>query len=474
VAVAALVVALTATYTVQLARERDRAQVEANTAEQVSSFLQNLFEVSDPERSRTDTITARELLDRGSQRIRTALAGQPEVQANMMHVISGVYTGLGMYREARDMSAEALAIRRRLHGEISEEVAQSETALGDALSQLGDSGAESHLRAALAIERSLHHGDDERVIRALSELGQYLQQRGSKLDEAESLYREALAMRARLGPNPGSLAELSDGLASVLNDKGDYAAAVPLYRRAVSIVRSQVPVDSVVLSTAIHNESLALTNLGRYSEAIAQEREALAITLAYYGPDNPKTSRIRSGLGVALRGAGDQAGAEEQFRKMLAVDKTRLSPNSPDLASDYGLLGNTLVAEGKPQEAEPMLREALKIRRVALGPDHPYVAISVNELAGAYLAEGKLALAEQYYRQALALRRRELPPHDPYIAYSLVGLARTFMAEHRPRAALPLLMEADTIRRQALPAGHPLRKEVDSLLAAVAQTDSGS
>jgi hypothetical protein len=69
------------------------------------------------------------------------------------------------------------------------------------------------------------------------------------------------------------------------------------------------------------------------------------------------------------------------------------------------------------------------------------------------------------YRSALALRRRVHPPTHPYIAYSLVGLARTLLAEHRSAQAAPLLREAESIRAQALPDGHPLRREVDSLLA---------
>jgi serine/threonine-protein kinase len=91
-----VVAALTTFYTMRLARERDRARLEAAKAAEVSEFLQSLFEVADPGQSKGEDITARELLDRGAERIETELAGQPEVQAEMMHVVGTVYHTLSV------------------------------------------------------------------------------------------------------------------------------------------------------------------------------------------------------------------------------------------------------------------------------------------------------------------------------------------------------------------------------------------
>ncbi|MGE0353442.1 MAG: tetratricopeptide repeat protein [Gemmatimonadales bacterium] len=464
--ITALAVALlTAGYTVQLSRERDRARVEAEKAGQISTFLQDLFKVSDPARSRTDTITARELLDRGAARIATSLNRQPEVQATLMQVIGNVYGSLAFYREERDQSIRALALRRRLHGPIHEDVAESELSLADALLGLGEiDSAEAHAREALRIERALHPGDSEQVVFALASLAGLLKNASIKLDEAESLFREALAMRRRLGPDPGSQAMLADGLAGVLEWQGREAEAEPWFRQAVALVRQQEPVDSAILSIAIHNLALTVGHLGKTEEAAGLERQALAISLAIYQPDHPFVSAIRSGLAQTLRSQGDLAGAEEQFRLALAADSSRPVPDPIDVGNDFGMLGTTLLAAGKLDEAEWALRRALEVRRNGLGPNHPYVAISINELAGLQLARGRLAAAERGFREALALRRAHQPVNRSYVAYSLVGLARTLMAGGRPREALRLLVEADTIRRATLPEGHALRREVDSLL----------
>ena len=49
-------------------RQRVRAEAEAETARQTTNFLVGLFAVSDPNEARGNSITAREILDKGSQR----------------------------------------------------------------------------------------------------------------------------------------------------------------------------------------------------------------------------------------------------------------------------------------------------------------------------------------------------------------------------------------------------------------------
>ena len=49
----------------RLAAERDATARERDRAEQVSAFLVSLFQASDPDRSKGNTLTARDLLDRG-------------------------------------------------------------------------------------------------------------------------------------------------------------------------------------------------------------------------------------------------------------------------------------------------------------------------------------------------------------------------------------------------------------------------
>ena len=56
-------------------RQRVRAEAEAETARQTTRFMVDLFKVSDPSEALGNTITAREILDKGAARIDTRTGG---------------------------------------------------------------------------------------------------------------------------------------------------------------------------------------------------------------------------------------------------------------------------------------------------------------------------------------------------------------------------------------------------------------
>ena len=50
----------------RIAKERDRANRQAEAAQRVADFMKGMFKVSDPSEARGNSITAREILDNGS------------------------------------------------------------------------------------------------------------------------------------------------------------------------------------------------------------------------------------------------------------------------------------------------------------------------------------------------------------------------------------------------------------------------
>ena len=49
--------------------QRGRAETEAETAKQTTNFMVGLFNVADPSEARGNSITAREIMDKGAARI---------------------------------------------------------------------------------------------------------------------------------------------------------------------------------------------------------------------------------------------------------------------------------------------------------------------------------------------------------------------------------------------------------------------
>jgi len=65
--------------------------------------MTNMFQVSDPSEQRGNSVTAREILDKASNDIKTGMAKDPDAQAQMMQVMGDVYDRLGLFSRARDL-----------------------------------------------------------------------------------------------------------------------------------------------------------------------------------------------------------------------------------------------------------------------------------------------------------------------------------------------------------------------------------
>ena len=97
--------------------QAERAAEQAAIADQVSAFLLDLFEASDPRQSRGEELTAQELLARGTERLDAAFDtdSPPEarIKARLLTSLGAVQRELGAYAEARPLLEEALEIRQQ-------------------------------------------------------------------------------------------------------------------------------------------------------------------------------------------------------------------------------------------------------------------------------------------------------------------------------------------------------------------------
>lgn len=138
----------------RISRERDRATRERDRATRITDFMTGMFKISDPSEARGNTITAREILDKSSADIKTGLAKDPEVQSEMMEVMSRTYVGLGLYARAYDLANSALDSRLRLLGPNDPKTLKSMGQVGVDLAYQGHyTEAEKMLRQAVDGER---------------------------------------------------------------------------------------------------------------------------------------------------------------------------------------------------------------------------------------------------------------------------------------------------------------------------------
>ena len=402
---------------VRLAAERDRAahqrelaEHERARAEEVSSFLVNLFKLSDPKENRGNQVTARELLDSGAKRLQTGLQDQPATRAALLSTVGTVYDSLGQYQDALPLLDESLQLQAQ-----SEDHSRVDTLLelGRARVGAGDlPGAEAPLQEALRTAQRDAGATSIQTGHALWSLGMLRFEQGRNT-EAKELYIRSLRI-------------LEDGRAPQTD---------------VSAVLSDLAKVYVLEQ--------------RWDLAKQTHERALEIDRRVLGDDDPRVAFRLGNLAIVAQNMGDLKLAETLYLDALKRQEHIYGDRHPETASAKGNYGLLLQREGRLSEAEPLLRGALEARLSLNGPDHFMVGYYRVSLAILLHDKGDLAASENEFRQALAIYDKSLPTNHQYRASLLMYFARLLVDRNKSAEALAKSEESIKIWTATSPASNP-------------------
>jgi serine/threonine-protein kinase len=404
--VAALVIGLLLAVSglVRARRAEAAARREAETSRQVSDLLVGIFKVNDPGEARGETVTARELLDRGAERVRTQLAGQPEVQGNLLRTIGSAYAELGLYQRAQGLYEWDLKVRRSLHGEDHPALATSLTLLAELANRQGDfARAESLAVRGLAIQEQAPDAEPLAAARALIAAGTADWQLGD-LASATARFERALAIKEKvLGPRHPDLGGVLNDLAIVHWLKKDLEGARSLYQRALPLMERRYGAQHPEVAGGWNNLALVELEAGRYAEARKLHERALAIRRAVLAPDHPDIAESFNNLGNVLMQLDDLEGARSMFEQALAIRERALGPEHPLVGSSLCNLGLVLAKLGNPVQGRPYVERSVDVLTRSLGPDHPDLSTPLRILAQMNRRAGNLAVADRLSARVVEL-----------------------------------------------------------------------
>lgn len=436
-------------------RQRVRAEAEAETARQTTRFMIDLFKVSDPSEALGNSITAREILDKGAKRIDRELAGQPAIQATLMDTMGTVYTSLGLYDSAIPLVRKAYEQRMKLWGGDHADVGSSLNHLGEVLTLKSDyDEAERRLRQALRIRQKVHGPGSAEVAETLGALAQVLDSEG-EYAKGEAAIREALAIRRRLHGNEPSqdVARSLEQLGQNYFQRGDYAASVQQLRAAAAMQRSLHKGAHPDVAQVMDNLAFALMGERKADEAEPLTRLALAMKRQLYGEDHPETAMGLNNLAYVLEARERFDDAEAAYRQALAINRKLLGDSHPTIALNLSNIAYVEYAKGEVNSAIATLRESLDMSRKELGPDHPEVGGRAAGLAYWLIEDGKYDEARELVDEALAIRRAALGPKHPQVAGTVTIKAFLMLTTGHFEEAYELAKLARATLTDALPAG---------------------
>ncbi|TNF70627.1 MAG: serine/threonine protein kinase [Acidobacteria bacterium] len=384
---------------VQVARERDRAEIEAAKALAFKQFVEQTLLSADPEEGLGLDVTVAEALDAAVGRLEELFAGQPGVEAAVRHAIGSAYFELARYEEAQPLLREALRLRQMELGDENIDTADSLLKVGQLLAVQGDvDGAEEMYHRSLDIRQKLLGENHVAVAVVLMRMGA-LYRDFNRNEEAEATLLRALEIQRREGEETLQVAEVKNHLAVLAANQEEYATAAGLLQDALSIRRRELGEDHVLVAEGLANLAVIAESSGDWLTAERMYREAVEVLRRLYGGDNEMVAATMVNLAMLLSEHGDAAEAEQLFGEALMIDRRQLGQDHPFVAQDLLNFGQFLVEHDKPEDAQPLLAEAVSIYERALGSSDWHTA-TARQLYGHCL--GVLGRFEEGEEELLA------------------------------------------------------------------------
>ncbi|HUD43460.1 MAG TPA: serine/threonine-protein kinase [Dokdonella sp.] len=346
----------------ELRRQAQRADQQSRTAVATRDFLIDLFKSASPERTLGNVPDALELVDIGRQRIDSDLQAQPELQAQLLGTIGGLYVNLGRYDAALDTLARARGLSAIASGDRSAATARLDLDIAHAtyLAHRNSDPVRPLLDRIIATQRDLPPGQRSLLVPALTKLG-LLEVDRSRYPQAESLLREAVDL-ARAQGEPGQR-QLKDAL--------------------------------LALSEAV--------SLGpRSSESVDLLREAAVISARTLPAADPERAHLHLSLAAALAVNGRLAEGEAMLREIVASQKRVLGERHPQYAVSLFTLADVLARARKLDEAETLFVHALAIA-TDVDKTGDVMLLCLRRLAFVKQQQGAVAAALPYAERAMRL-----------------------------------------------------------------------
>jgi tetratricopeptide (TPR) repeat protein len=250
--------------------------------------------------------------------------------------------------------------------------------------------------------------------------------------EAETAYRNALALVEGMGLPPQARAMAANNLGAVLQRRGRYDEAERYYLESIRAWKDAAPIWEADLARAYSNLGALAMNRGHLEQAaslLAQAREiqdrvhdgALAHTLV--ATANLEMLRGASGraeeLLIAARGAMNSYGGTRDVEVYWGVTQC-----------------GALAAAGRPAEALAACGQARTLIQAGLGDSHPQMATLEMRTGQAHLALGSFEDAAESYRRSATIYARTVGDKSAAYGRALIGMASARRAQKQYPVAL--------------------------------------
>jgi eukaryotic-like serine/threonine-protein kinase len=460
--IAVLIVTLSAGMTGTFWQAR-RANAQAARANAVLNFVEGLYEGVDPAVTKGESITARELLDRGARRIDAQFAYQTELRAQLKHTMGRLYLKLGLLDRAQDELTAALELTPRADAVTGEarfwrllDRARLDLAVGTS-----DAGL-AHLDEATALTQYTAEPTTAQV--ALTGVrAQLLRQRGDDALALEAAAKAYSMATQALGNDHGNTLDAAEAYAELLDAGGRDREALPLLEHIVQIREATLGKDDPHTLHAISNLAGTLSDVDQLPRATALAEDVLERRRNILGEKHPDTALSLFQVGNLWYAAGRYRDADVPLAQAIALLRQLEPTNRNLLATAIATMAVNAYFQGRIDDAERHYREAGALFTALYGRNHRDALSMQMNLAQILRRKGETQKAIEQIR-FIVDARAAIGGDTPERADALRFLGDALSAGGAHVEAIERLQEAEQMALRLYGENHEMPQQTRMLL----------
>jgi len=390
--------------------ERDRARLEAEKAEKINAFLQNVLNLSNPfwisaNPDSTVDATVVQALDEAAQKVETDLAGQTEIQAEIYYTLGKTYMGQGKFEKAQTQLEKSLEKFSLVSPENSSKKMQVRLMLGGLLDYLGTESDNEQMFTEIAayFRENLDKSEENKkwLAMALSDLGGSVARKG-KIPESEDFLRQSIEYSSTVnGQDRWLYVQTLGDLGDLLVEQGKTQKAIELYKSAIEEGNKLSDKPRPEIANNYYDLGRVYKRLENYAQAQENIQKAYEIFKKTIGEETIQTAMTRKQIAELYYFQGDYPKARAEIEEVLKVTN-KVVPEKPNLYNLYAenVLANILTKTGDAEKSEKILREVLVSYHKLLESPQADIANANMSLGESLIAQKRFAEARQALTEA--------------------------------------------------------------------------
>ncbi len=434
------------------------AQREAAHSQAVSTFLQELTTRTELSNNEGAEMSADDII----RRARELFGDDHGMIGSLLMNRASMLAAVGNLAGALESATEALSLFQSANTGDSATVAAALSMLGkihDERRELPQ--AESAYRDALAMKQRLYGPKSKLVGDALASLCTFLKEQfeQSRDPEVKQLWQEAIdAYTASLGPDHVTTVEQLCGYGAWLyQNGGSVEEAEPVLLEAARRARSVLPGTSMsrfyVLNCLAQLEWL---NRGNAPGALPYIEELIEMVHVIWGPDSiVNASLLLQTASIMAQGGDFEAGGEALTEYMEIRGRIAFPSNAMLTAfSQQVRRGLDPWLDERPEFAREFFLLLRSDVLASMQPGGREIIAALDDIGDWFTEAGLHADALETYESRLEMVRMASAPTPDTTSAALVDLGSALCALSRDMEAQPLLREALDLRVASLPPEH--------------------